>query len=112
MFGKKKKKQDYYDDGRTIFSMNVEGMPDYVPRIDPPMPQAEPLPVIDEEGNDRTTENEEWFKRQQMMKNDEWEGKTFRRFVLSATLAGILVSLVFVGCGALFILFCQHIWLH
>ena len=29
----KKKKQDFYDDGRTIVDMNVEGMPWYNPNM-------------------------------------------------------------------------------
>lgn len=83
----KKKREKFVDDGRTIASMNVEGMPWYAPPSSgAPQKEAgesEPLTLTRKE-------------KAAMM-----------RGVMGAAL---LVALVFVAVFTLFILFCVFVW--
>lgn len=79
-----KRPQPPDDDGRTIASMDVEGMPWRMPR----QPKRE-VPVQQGEPVDR---------------------KTLRRAMFSAVGAGLLITLVFGAAGAAFILFCTQVW--
>jgi hypothetical protein len=72
------------DDGRTISPMNVDGMPWHTRSPEPAPgngPKAEPP-----------------------------KGKSLRRYMVSAVGAGLLITLLFGGAGALFILFCTRVW--
>jgi hypothetical protein len=104
MFGKKKKETAYYDDGRTIAPMNVEGMIGYNPgRVD----YEEPLqPVIGENGEELPREE------QKRPEPEKLQGKDLRRMLLVATLTGVGIALIFVLGAFLFIEFCLRIWLH
>lgn len=78
-----KKKQNDWDDGRTIAPMNVEGMPWYTPK----------------------KENEEAKGDEiQLSKKETW---AMLKGVLGASM---LVALVFVAFFALFIFFCVFVW--
>lgn len=79
-----KKKQNDWDDGRTIASMNVDGMPWYAPQKKNNKAEGDEL---------RLTKKETW---------------AMLRGVLGASM---LVALVFVAVFALFILFCVFVWL-
>ncbi len=88
-----RRKRDFEDDGRTIADMSgVEG-----PRLFGVRP-AKPKDA-----------NEQESKR-----NSEEEGfsKEFRRMYISVALkATLAIAAVFLVAGALFILFCQYVWL-
>lgn len=76
------------DDGRTIASMNVEGMPWYTPE----RPDLPPAPPKGSEAKDGLT-------RKQM-----------RMYTASALKAGLLVALVMSLGLVLFVAFCVFIW--
>ena len=73
------------DDGRTIVSMNVEGMPGYVPRSSESKAResAPEIPLTREES---------------------------RFFTWGALKAALLVVLVMCAGMVLFVLFCLHVW--
>ena len=83
----KKKREEFVDDGRTIASMNVEGMPWY----------------------DKKTEE---IKRMNASKSDlpelDREGKSALLWGVIA--AALLIGLVFAGAIFLFLLFCVNVW--
>lgn len=85
---KKNRKQYEDDDGRVIASMNVDGMPWYVPDVKISGPEAK-----NEPGN-----------RDKLTGADRW---AFTWGVLKAVL---LVAVVFVVGYLLFILFCTNVW--
>ena len=105
MFGKKKRRTYDDDDGRTIASMNVEGMPGYNPARND-YPEVPPQPTIGEDGQELPP------KREEDRQPELLSGKALRRFIVSATLAGLVIALIFVGGAFLFIQFCLHVWLH
>ena len=72
------------DDGRTIASMNVEGMPWYVPgRADAPEATPESARMTREER---------------------------RAYIWAAVRSGLLILLVFALAFFLFLLFCDFVW--
>lgn len=78
------KRRETEDDGRTIASMNVEGMPWYVPdRPDAPELTPESYRMNREER---------------------------RAYIWAAVRAGLLILLVFVLAYFLFLLFCDFVW--
>lgn len=81
------KKEKWVDDGCTIVSMDVPGMPPRRTRASagPVAQDRMPFPVMD--------------------------SRDTRRYVLTAMAAGLLVALVFVGVIVLFTLFALHVWL-
>ena len=72
------------DDGRTIVSMNVEGMPWYAPE--------RPGALADDRPGERMTRRETWF------------------FTWGALKAALLVVLALCAGIVLFVLFCQFVW--
>jgi hypothetical protein len=81
---KKRKKEEFIDDGRTIANMNVDGMPWYI-----------------DEAKRKKTESE---PPMQLSRKE-------RRAMLTGIMAAVLlVGLVFAVAILLFILFCIHIW--
>ncbi len=76
------------DDGRTIASMNVEGMPWYTPERPDLPPQ---------------TETNAAYK-------DGLNRKQMRMYTASALKAGLLVALVMSLGMVLFVAFCVYIW--
>ena len=87
--GKKKEKKEkvrYYDDGRTIADMNVEGMPWY-------------------SGEKSKTENK---------RENDFTDLTFKekRAMMRGILgAALLIAALFLLVFFLFILFCSYVWL-
>lgn len=83
---RKKQKQEWVDDGRTIVSMDVPGMPG---RRKPPAASAVqervPVPMMDK--------------------------RETRRYIFAATGAGLLVALVMIAVMVLVVLFAQYVWL-
>ncbi len=84
MAERKRKRDDFEDDGRTIVNMNVEGMPWYH-RTD-------------------ETPGEETGEHYQMTKEEE------RLYTWAAVKAGLLIVLVFAVVFGLFIAFCDFVW--
>ncbi len=84
----RKKKQYEDDDGRTIASMNVDGMPWYTDSR---------VGMTEAAGKDGT-------RPEAMSKSHQ------RAFVWGVLKAALLVTAVFVVGYLLFILFCTHIW--
>lgn len=82
---KKRKKEEYVDDGRTIVNMNVEGMPWYH------------RPSIDAKGDSGHTPEPMTPEEQ-------------RRYTWAAVKAGLLIVLVFAVVFGLFIAFCDFVW--
>lgn len=74
------KKKDFYDDGRTIADMNIEGMPFY-----------------DKKRQFRINREADETQKPELSKREA------RQVALSGMLAGLLISSVFVICGAIFI---------
>ena len=74
------RKKDFYDDGRTIAEMNIEGMPFY----------------DDKEKRRRAGMAEDKQK-------PELSDREVRQVALSGMLAGLLIGSVFVIAGAIFI---------
>ena len=83
------------DDGRTIASMNVEGMPWYVPER-PDMP-----PPTQDHG-------EEKGKKREFA--DGLTRKQARMYTWSAMKAGLLVAGVMALGMAAFVAFCVYVW--
>lgn len=88
-----RRKRDFEDDGRTIADMSgVEG---------PSLFGARPVKPKDTDAQEKKRNSEE-----------EGFSKEFRRMYISIALkATLAIAAVFLVAGALFILFCQHIWL-
>ena len=88
-----RRKRDFEDDGRTIADMSgVEG---------PRLFGARPVKPKDADGQEKKRITEE-----------DGYSKEFRRMYVSIALkATLAIAAVFLVAGALFILFCQHIWL-
>ncbi len=83
-----KQKEKWVDDGRTIVSMDVPGMPvPFLRRKRKPANGQELTPV------------------------SAMDSRQTRRFMLAATGAGLLVALIFIAALVLFVLFAQHVWL-
>lgn len=80
------------DDGRTIASMNVEGMPWYTPER-PDLPPSSP-------DGSRNHQPQDGLTRRQA-----------RMYTASALKAGLLVALAFSLMLVLFAAFCVFIWL-
>lgn len=83
----KKKKQGFYDDGRVIANMNVEGMPWYRDEK--------------KDFNLSPTKNQDFSSLSKKGK------KAMLRGILCAAFS---VGIVYFGIFALFILFCIHVW--
>ncbi len=82
----KKKKEEWVDDGRTIVSMDVPGIPGR--RRAPALSAAQeriPIPTMDR--------------------------RETRRYIFAATGAGLLVALVMIAVMVLVVLFTQYVWL-
>ncbi len=75
-----KKKEDFFDDGRTIADMNIEGMPFYDDKL----------------YRRKRPESEEKQK-------PELSKKEVRQVAFSGMIAGLLIASVFVVLGAIFI---------
>lgn len=75
------KKKDFYDDGRTIASMNIEGMPFY-----------------DDRKEEKFTGQEKGDRQK-----PEFSKKEAGQVAFSAMLAGLAIGAVFVVGGAIFI---------
>lgn len=76
------------DDGRTVVSMNVEGMPWYQPEgIDPLLSDG-----------------------QERKPGDGLTKRQIRMYTLSALKAGLLVALAMIAGMVLFIAFCVYVW--
>ena len=88
--GKKKRRDDEFDDGRTIANMNVDGMPWYNGKIDKNKPGVESDSVNGGPENYLTKK----------------EARSAPRGVLAALLAGGVFFVVF----AAFVLFCIYVW--
>ena len=88
---KKKKKQEWIDDGRQIANLNVEGMKDYCP-----MP----------EGSDGDRAGKGDAPQKIVLEKGERRAVYFGIFKAMA-----LVVSVFVAAYTLFMLFCYYIWL-
>jgi hypothetical protein len=88
------KKDTFEDDGRTISDMSFT-------RTTPNLFGFSALSK--RKGNSRNQSSE--IEPQVKMSKGE-----SRRFMLSAILAGLSVSLVFIGGAFLFILFCVYVW--
>lgn len=88
-----RRKRDFEDDGRTIADMSgVEG-----PRLFGARP-AKPKDTNEQES--KRNSEEDGFSRE------------FRRMYISVALkATLAIAAVFLVAGALFILFCQYVWL-
>ncbi len=84
----KKQKEKWMDDGRTIVSMDVPGMP---------------APFVRRK---RKTQNVQELAPVPMMDSSQT-----RRYMFVATGAGILVALVFIAVMVLFVLFALNVWL-
>ena len=96
------------DDGRTIADMDIEGMP-YNSGLRGMIRNAgrknSPDPLS---GKDNIfVEN---ARRSQYMPAPETDRQTERMIIRHAILAALTVALIFGGCAALFILFCNYIW--
>ena len=85
---KKKKKEAFEDDGRTIANLNVDGMPWYT--------EAKPLYPAK--------------KEREKTALDELSRREAFKVSFNAMLAGLVVGLIFVGLALLFILFCVFVW--
>lgn len=87
-----------WDDGRTIASMNAEGMPWYQPNqsTDAPAERA---------GMPESSAPAEQKSAPQALTREE-----SRAYTMGAVKAALLVVLVLCGGISLFILFCQFVW--
>ena len=84
----KRQKEKWVDDGHTIVSMDVPGMPAPLLRKKRRTQDAQslvPVPVMD--------------------------SRQTRRYMLAATVSGLLVALVMIAVMVLFVLFAQYVWL-
>lgn len=86
-FGKRNAKPEDKEDNVVIADMNVEGMPWYRPDKSNEEVRDEKLPL------------------------PELDKKTLIKITLSATLAGLLIGLVFIFIFYLFVMFCVNVWL-
>jgi hypothetical protein len=77
-------KPEFEDDGRAVANMNVEGMPWFSPSEAPEAPAGGKTPL---------GIRETW------------------RFIFGTLAAALSVGAVFLAGAALFILFCQYVWL-
>ncbi len=84
----KKQKEKWADDGRTIVSMDVPGMPS---------------PFLKRK---RKTKNVQELTPVPMM-----DSRQTRRYMFVATGAGLLVALVFIAVMVLFVFFALNVWL-
>lgn len=89
MTRKKESKQDWVDDGRTIVSMDVDGMPNQRTRgsntCKPIKPSAQP--------------------------EEQLSARETRRLMLAGMQWALVVSVGFVLVLVLFVLFCVKVWL-
>jgi hypothetical protein len=83
----KKQKEKWVDDGRTIISMDVPGMP---------------APFLRRK---RNIKNVQELRPVNMMDSSQT-----RRYTFVAAGAGLLVALVFIAVMVLFVLFAQYVW--
>ncbi len=79
---RKKKKEEYEDDGRSYADMNVEGMPWYRPKQPSDRPEGQ---------------------------KNEMSGEDYKAFMCGALKAAILIAAVFAGGYFIFILFLDKI---
>ena len=100
----KKKKRADWDDGRTIANMNIDGMPWYRPGPD--------LPGSGAVGQDEGEVGPDGLLKQKEQKEEPplLQGKPLRRLMVSATLVGAGLALVFVVAAFLFIQLLLHAW--
>ena len=85
-----RKKDDFYDDGRTVADMSCfEGQSVFSMR--------------------RSTKKSE--KKQKKTGDQQFDGDTRRIYLKAALISTLLIASVFIVACAVFILFCQHIWL-
>lgn len=97
---RKKKQENIDDDNRVIANMNIDGMPmNTRPRISSPRNSS-----IDS----MNRESEEPVQRNDL--TPELSKKELRQITRSATLAGLLIGIVFIVVFFLFIMFSIHIW--
>ena len=81
------KNEPFYDDGRTVANMNVDGMPWY---------------------DGKTEEIKKLNKSQSELPELDRKGKN--ALMWGVVLAALLIGLVFAGAMFLFILFCVKVW--
>ncbi len=93
--GKRKIRLPEGDDGRTIASMNVEGMPWYTPE----------KAGEKEQGGPETGEKPGARREESPLSKEE-----ARYYTWGALKAALLVTLVLCGGIVLFVLFCQFVW--
>ena len=91
--GEKRSRLPEGDDGRTIASMNVEGMPWYTP-------ERADLPPSSPDGSNSSPRAPQ----------DGLTHRQARMYTMSALKAGLLVALVFCLMLVLFAAFCGFIW--
>ena len=95
----RKKRTDFEDDGHVIAPMDVDGMPQSM------------LEQSGWFGNPRRRRREEPVSRENEPPPVELTPSETRRFIGGALAAALLVAGVMIAAGALFILFCTHVWL-
>lgn len=106
---KKKKRDDFVDDGRTIANMNIDGMPwnNRIGGIVPPQ-VANDKDAADDDNSERTQ------NRTPRAGNDGsppyMGAKETRALIKGVMLAVLLVGAVFLVALAGFILFCIYVW--
>ncbi len=83
------------DDGRTIASMNVEGMPWYTPG------RADRAPSAPEESGDAARPE---------LRPSPLTRQEAKEYTFGAMKAALLVTLVMCAGLVLFVLFCQFVW--
>ena len=95
---KKKEKRDDWDDGRTIASMNVDGMPWYDPRESET--QRPDRPVIGEDGQEIPDLPDDHLPFQE---KEQLSGKDLRKVIFTSTIVGIGIALIFVAAAFILI---------
>ena len=85
-----RKKDDFYDDGRTVADMSCfEGQSVFSMR----------------------SSTKKGEKKQKKTGDQQFDGDTRRIYLKAALISTLLIASVFIVACAIFILFCQHIWL-
>ena len=99
---KNTEKQKFEDNDRVVANMNIDGMP------------FSSIPRIGSHGDNNNNRNPGDSSYNQAKENDdtflELNKKELRRVTFSATLAGLLIGLVFLVVFFLFVMFCIYIW--
>lgn len=96
------RKQKIEDNDRVVANMNVDGMP------------FSRMPRIGSRGDKNNNRNPSDSSYNQAKENDdtflELNKKELRQVSFSATLAGLLIGVVFLVVFFLFVMFCIYIW--